>query len=147
MSHKRQRGFSLIEIMVVIVIIGLMVGVVGPALFGNVYQAQVQKVKTEFSTIETALDSYKLDNFTYPTSEQGLFALVSRPDAEPVPRKWREGGYLKKMPKDPWEREYIYLSPSDNGKPYDIISYGADGLQGGEGEAADISVWDEAEEL
>ncbi len=140
MLRNRQGGFSLIEIMVVIVIIGLMVGVVGPALFGNVYQAQVERVKNDFSSIKTALQTYKLDNYTLPTSEQGLLALVERP-AEGA-RKWREGGYLERLPKDPWENEYIYVSPADNGKPFDIISYGNDGLQGGEGEAADIGFWD-----
>ncbi|WP_053979328.1 type II secretion system major pseudopilin GspG [Marinagarivorans algicola] len=146
MLRKRQGGFSLIEIMVVIVIIGLMVGVVGPALFGNIAEAQKERIKNDFASIKTALQTYKLDNYTFPTTEQGLAALVSKPDVDPVPRKWREGGYLEKMPKDPFEREYIYLSPSDDGKPFDIISYGADGLQGGEGEAADISFWAEAAE-
>ncbi|BCD99108.1 type II secretion system major pseudopilin GspG [Marinagarivorans cellulosilyticus] len=145
MTRAKQGGFSLIEIMVVIVIIGLMVGVVGPALFGNIAEAQRERVTNDFASIKTALQTYKLDNYIYPTSEQGLDALVNKPDGEPVPRKWRDGGYLEKMPKDPWEREYIYLSPSDNGKGFDIISYGADGLQGGEGDAADISFWDEKE--
>lgn len=146
MLRNRQGGFSLIEIMVVIVIIGLMVGVVGPALFGNIAEAQRERVKNDFASIKTALQTYKLDNYIFPTTEQGLSALVQKPDVDPVPRKWRDGGYLEKMPKDPWEREYIYFSPSDNGKGFDIVSYGADGLQGGEGEAADISFWDEAEQ-
>lgn len=146
MTRKKQGGFSLIEIMVVIVIIGLMVGVVGPALFGNIAEAQRERVVNDFASIKTALQTYKLDNYIYPTSEQGLGALVNKPDGDPEPRKWREGGYLEKMPKDPWEREYVYLSPSDNGKGFDIISYGADGLQGGEAEAADISFWDEKED-
>lgn len=146
MLRKRQGGFSLIEIMVVIVIIGLMVGVVGPALFGNIAEAQKERIKNDFSSIKTALQTYKLDNYTFPTTEQGLLALVAKPDVDPVPRKWRDGGYLERMPKDPFEREYIYLSPSDDGKPFDIISYGADGLQGGEGEAADIGFWDVAAE-
>lgn len=146
MLRKRQGGFSLIEIMVVIVIIGLMVGVVGPALFGNIAEAQKERIKNDFSSIKTALQTYKLDNYTFPTTEQGLLALVAKPDSDPVPRKWRDGGYLERMPKDPFEREYIYLSPSDDGKPFDIISYGADGLQGGEGEAADVSFWDVAAE-
>jgi len=146
MTRTKQGGFSLIEIMVVIVIIGLMVGVVGPALFGNIAEAQRERVVNDFASIKTALQTYKLDNYIYPTSEQGLGALVNKPDGDPEPRKWRDGGYLEKMPKDPWEREYVYLSPSDNGKGFDIISYGADGLQGGEGEAADISFWDEKED-
>jgi general secretion pathway protein G len=146
MSRSRQAGFSLIEIMVVIVIIGLMVGVVGPALFGNIGKAQQERIINDFASMKTALQTYKLDNYVLPTSEQGLAALVSKPDSDPVPRKWREGGYLEKMPKDPWDREYIYLSPADNGKPFDIISYGADGLQGGEGDSADVSFWQEAEE-
>ncbi|HEY7774837.1 MAG TPA: type II secretion system major pseudopilin GspG [Marinagarivorans sp.] len=145
MSRTRQGGFSLIEIMVVIVIIGLMVGVVGPALFGNIAEAQKERVKNDFASIKTALQTYKLDNYIFPTTEQGLEALVNKPTGDPVPRKWRDGGYLEKMPKDPWERAYIYLSPADNGKPFDIISYGADGLQGGEGDAADISYWDDSE--
>ena len=146
MSRKRQGGFSLIEIMVVIVIIGLMVGVVGPALFGNIAEAQKERVKNDFASIKTALQTYKLDNYIFPTTDQGLEALVNRPDSDPTPRKWRDGGYLERLPKDPWERPYIYLSPSDNGKGFDIVSYGADGLQGGEGDAADISFWDAAAE-
>ncbi len=146
MSRQRQGGFSLIEIMVVIVIIGLMVGVVGPALFGNISEAQRERVKNDFASIKTALQTYKLDNYIFPTTEQGLDALVNRTDSDPSPRKFREGGYLERLPKDPWEREYIYLSPADNGKGFDIISYGADGVQGGEGDAADISYHDASAE-
>jgi general secretion pathway protein G len=141
MFQRRQGGFSLIEIMVVIVIIGLMVGVVGPALFGNVAEAQRERVKNDFAAIKTALQTYKLDNFNFPTSEEGLEALVSKPESA---RKWRDGGYLEKLPKDPWENPYIYVSPGENGKPFDLISYGNDRQQGGEGEGADIGFWDEA---
>jgi general secretion pathway protein G len=142
MTVKREGGFSLIEIMVVIVIMGLLLSVVGPAVFQNISQAKTQTAKAHMASMKTALQSYRLDNYTYPTTEQGLQALVTKPDSEPVPRKWRSEGYMEKLPKDPWERDYIYTSPAD-GHPFDIVTLGADGVQGGEGEDADISYWDE----
>lgn len=142
MKQGGQGGFSLIEIMVVIVIMGLLLSVVGPRVFDNINQAQDQTVRAHFGSLKTALDSYRLDNYRYPTTEQGLEALVSQPGADPVPKKWRQ--YMDKLPRDPWEGDYIYVSPADNGKPFDIYTLGADGVRGGEGQDADRSYWDDA---
>ncbi|MEY4589535.1 MAG: hypothetical protein RL497_1611 [Pseudomonadota bacterium] len=141
MTIKREGGFSLIEIMVVIVIMGLLLSVVGPAVFQNISQAKTETAKAHMGAMKTALQSYRLDNYTYPTSEQGLQALVAKPSSEPIPRKWRSEGYMEKLPQDPWERPYIYTMPSES-HPFDIVSLGADGQAGGEGEDADISYWD-----
>ena len=137
-----QRGFSLIEIMVVIVIMGLLIGVVGPRVFQNVEKAQIETAKANMANLKTALDSYRLDNYRYPTTEQGLDALIMKPDVDPEPKKWRQ--YMDKLPRDPWDNDYQYISPSDNGKPFDIYTLGADGVRGGEGNDADISFWDDA---
>lgn len=128
--------------MVVIVIMGLLLSIVGPAVFDNVGKAQEQTVKAHFGNLKTALDSYRLDNFRYPSTEQGLEALVFQPSSEPVPKKWRP--YMEKLPLDPWNNAYLYESPADNGRPFDIISLGADGQRGGEGDDADRSYWDDA---
>ncbi len=143
MTIKKQQGFSLIEIMVVIVIMGLLLSYVAPKVFQNVEKAQLQKVQADFSSIKTALANYRLDNFVYPTSEQGLEALVTKPQIAPEPRGWRSEGYLDKIPQDPWQREYLYLSPGENGKAFDIYTLGADGVRGGSGQDADISNWDD----
>ena len=142
MKKYAQQGFSLIEIMVVIVIMGLLLGVVGPAVFENIKQGQGARIKADFANLKTALQSYRLDNFAYPTTEQGLQALVTKPDIAPIPRKYRSEGYLEKLPRDPWDNQYVFVSPSDN-HPFDIYTLGRDGVQGGEGEDADISYWDE----
>ncbi len=127
--------------MVVIVIMGLLLSVIGPQVFQNVEQAQQQTVKAHFGNFKTALDSYRLDNFRYPTTEQGLEALVFQPDADTVPKKWRQ--YMDKLPRDPWDNEYLYESPSE-GRPFTIYTLGADGVRGGEGQDADVSYWDDA---
>lgn len=145
MKNVRQGGFSLIEIMVVIVIMGLLLGVVGPAVFDNIKDAQKGRVKGDFATMKTALQTYRLDNYNYPTTDQGLEALVSKPDVEPIPRKWRTEGYIEKLPSDPWQRPYVYVSPGEE-KPFEIFSYGRDGQQGGEGEDADINYWQNLDE-
>ena len=145
MKQQNQGGFSLIEIMVVIVIMGLLLSVVGPKVFQNVEQAQQQTVKAHFGSLKTALDSYRLDNFRYPSTEQGLDALVFQPDVDPVPKKWRQ--YMDKLPRDPWDNDYLYESPSDEGRPFNIYTLGADGVRGGEGQDADKSFWDDAAEL
>jgi general secretion pathway protein G len=142
MKQGGQRGFSLIEIMVVIVIMGLLLSVVGPAVFENITTAKLQTVRAHFGNFKTALDSYRLDNYRYPSSEQGLTALVMKPDGDPEPKKWRQ--YMDKLPKDPWENDYIYVSPGDNGRAFDLYTLGADGVRGGEGEDADIGYWDDA---
>lgn len=141
-SVKRQAGFSLIEIMVVIVIIGLLVGIVAPNVIGRADEARLQKVQADFKAIQTALKMYRIDNFVYPSTEQGLEALVTRPSLAPVPRNWKSGGYLESLPVDPWGNPYVYLSPGEV-RDYDIYTRGADGITGGEGNNADIGVWDQ----
>ena len=140
---KNLRGFSLIEIMVVLAIMGLLAAIVAPNVMNALTGGQVQKARADFANIETALKMYKLDNFTFPSTEQGLEALVSPPSSPPEPKNWRKDGYLPKMPKDPWGNDYLYVSPGE-GHPYDIYSLGSDGLNGGVDEAADLSVWDDA---
>lgn len=142
MQHRNQGGFSLIEIMVVIVIMGLLLSIVGPKVFDQIGTAKEKTVRAHFGNFKTALDSYRLDNFRYPTTEQGLEALVMQPDAEPVPKKWRQ--YMDKLPKDPWDTPYLYESPAEEGRAFDIYTLGADGQRGGEGEDADLSYWDDS---
>ena len=139
-SAKRQAGFSLVEILVVLVIMGLLISVVAPTVLNRADEARVQKAQADFKAIETALKIYRLDNYMYPTTEQGLAALVEPSTLDPEPRNFKQGGYLDALPIDPWGREYLYLSPGEHGE-FDIYSYGADGLSGGEGQAADIGNW------
>lgn len=130
---KKQAGFTLLEIMVVIAIIATLVAMVAPNIIGEAGSARVKTAKAEISTIVSALDMYKLDNFTYPKSEEGIEALVKKPASA---KNWRKGGYLKKMPVDPWGNEYLYYS--ENGG-VEVLSLGGDGEEGGEDEATDIS--------
>lgn len=142
MKHVRtQQGFTLIEIMVVMVILGLLVAIVAPNIMGRSDQAKVTVAKTQMSNIANALDLYRLDNSHYPSTQQGLKALVSKPSGSPEPKNYNPDGYLKSVPEDPWGNPYEYISPGTEG-PYDLLSYGSDGRQGGEGDASDISVWD-----
>lgn len=134
------RGFTLLEVMVVIVILGILASLVVPNLLGNKEKADQQKVVTDLVALENSLDMYKLDNSVYPSTEQGLQALVSKPAGTPEPRNYRNGGYIKRLPQDPWGNEYQYLSPGEQGE-IDIYSLGADGQEGGEGTAADIGNW------
>jgi len=136
-------GFTLIELMVVIVILGILAGLIIPRIMGRPEEARQMKAQVQIESMETALRLYKLDNGSYPTTDQGLQALVEPPTVGELPRAWREGGYLEKgkVPKDPWGNEYIYLSPGVHGE-YDLSSYGADGQQGGDGKNADINSWD-----
>lgn len=138
--NNKQAGFSLLEIMVVLVILGILVGLVAPNVLENVEKARLQQVKADFKTLETSLKLYKLDNFVYPSTEQGLQALVSKTDISPVPKNFKKGGYLDKLPKDPWGNDYIYLSPGDHGD-FDIYTLGADGTVGGEDADADLGNW------
>ncbi|MGF2734739.1 type II secretion system major pseudopilin GspG [Marinobacter sp. DUT-1] len=140
--HKRftQRGFTLIEIMVVMVILGLLVAIVAPNIMGRSDQAKVTIAETQLKNIQSALDLYRLDNSHYPSTQQGLEALVSKPSGSPEPGNWNPDGYLKSVPEDPWGNQFQYVSPGTEG-PYDLYSYGADGQEGGDGDAADISVW------
>lgn len=139
-STCRQRGFTLMEIMVVIFIIGLLVAIVAPNVMGNQDQAMQQKARADIATLEQALDLYRLENLRYPTSEQGLKALIEQPTSEPLPRAWRADGYVRRMPVDPWGSAYQYRSPGQYGR-IDVFSLGADGLEGGEGLDADIGNW------
>ncbi len=140
-KFKDNQGFTLIELMVVIVILGILAGLIVPNIMDTPDEAKQAKAKVDISAIETALKMYKLHNGSYPSTEQGLQALVQPP--EPKPPNWKRGGYLEKpqVPKDPWGNEYVYLSPGMQGD-YDIISYGADGVPDGEGVNRDISNWD-----
>jgi len=142
-SVPSDKGFSLIEIMVVIVILGILAGLVAPRLMNRTEEAQLVKAKVDIESIITALKLYKLDNGSYPTTEQGLSALIEAPSTEPLPRKYQKGGYLEKgsVPKDPWSNEYIYLSPGVH-DDFDIISYGKDKVPGGEEENKDINSWE-----
>ena len=138
----KSAGFSLVEILVVLVIMGLLISVVAPNVLNRADEARVQKVQADFKAIETALKIYRLDNYVYPTTEQGLLALVEKSSLDPEPRNFKNGGYLQELPLDPWGRAYLYLSPGENGE-VDIYSLGADGLSGGEEQSADIGNWKE----
>ena len=141
MKYSKSSGFSLIEIMVVLVILTLLASVVAPNLLVRADEARVSKARADFAAIESALALYRLDNYNYPTSEQGLMALVEKPTMAPEPANWREEGYLEEAPVDPWGNEYLYLRPGQDGRKFDIFSYGADGVQGGDGVDADIGNW------
>ena len=136
-------GFTLIEIMVVIVILGILASLIAPRLIGRTDDAKLLKARMDIANLETALKLYKLDSGVYPDTEQGLEALVKRPESGKIPAKWRAGGYLEKgrVPKDPWGNDFVYLSPGLQGD-FDIISYGADGVPGGEDENKDINNWE-----
>jgi len=133
-----QRGFTLIEIMVVVVIIGLLAAIVAPNLIGNIDRAAVIRAKGDIRSIETALNLYRLDNFRYPSNDEGLEALVTNPGAVSTPN-WNQ--YLRKVPSDPWNSTYRYRYPGQQGE-FDVFSYGADGQEGGEALNADIGNWD-----
>lgn len=142
MKAKGSAGFSLVEILVVLVIMGLLISVVAPTVLNRADDARVQKAQADFNAIETALKIYRLDNYVYPTTEQGLQALVEPSTLAPEPRNFKVGGYLGEVPVDPWGRPYLYLSPGEQGA-VDIYSLGADGLSGGEDQSADIGNWKE----
>jgi general secretion pathway protein G len=137
------RGFTLIELMVVIVILGILAGLIIPRIMGRPEEARRMKAKIQIESLGTALQLYKLDSGNYPTTEQGLQALVEAPTVGQLAKAWRKGGYLEKgkVPKDPWGNEYMYLSPGVNGD-FDLSSYGPDGEPGGEGEDEDINSWE-----
>lgn len=138
----REDGFSLLELMVVIAVMAILGAFLFPKIKDVPDEARISKAMTNIAALEDALRMYYLDNGQYPTTEQGLEALVSKPSTDPLPRKYREGGYLEKgkVPQDPWRNDYIYLSPGSHGD-FDIVSYGADGMEGGEKKNADIQSW------
>ncbi|OGR00132.1 MAG: type II secretion system protein GspG [Deltaproteobacteria bacterium RIFOXYD12_FULL_55_16] len=136
----RQAGFTLIEIMVVVVILGILAAVVVPRIMDRPDQARAIKAAQDIRIIENALRLYRLDNFAYPSTEQGLEALVTRPAIPPEPRRWKTGGYLDRLARDPWGNEYQYLNPGQHGE-IDIFCYGADGRPEGEGINAEIGNW------
>lgn len=140
---NNKAGFTLIEIMVVIVILAMLAALVGPKLMGRTDDAKIQTTRTQISNMETALKLYKLDNGTYPSTEQGLNALVAKPTVGVIPKNYKDGGYLEKkqVPKDGWGNDYLYVSPGEHGD-YDLFSYGADGAKGGDGKNSDITTWD-----
>lgn len=138
--QRKQRGFTLLEVMVVIVILGVLASLVVPNLLGNKEKADQQKVVTDISALEQALDMYRLDNSVYPTTDQGLEALVSKPSSSPEPRNYRDGGYIRRLPNDPWGNPYQYVMPGEHGA-VDIFSLGADGQEGGDGVNTDIGNW------
>jgi general secretion pathway protein G len=138
---RSSSGFTLIEIMVVMVIIAILGALIGPQILGRVDEARVTKAKADLRTLGTSLDLYRMDNFRYPTTDQGLQALVKQP-ADPSLKNWKAGGYVQKLSKDPWGNDYQYLNPGSHGGAYDLYSLGADGQPGGEGYDADIGNWD-----
>jgi general secretion pathway protein G len=142
-KHRKQAGFTLIELMVVVVIIAVLAGLIIPRFMGETDKAKQAKAKIQIESLESALKMYKLDNGSYPTTEQGLKALVETPTMGNLPKNWRQGGYLEKgrVPKDPWDHEYVYVSPGSHGD-FDLSSLGADGEPGGEGFDKDINNWE-----
>jgi general secretion pathway protein G len=141
MHRKKSGGFTLVEIMVVVVIIGLLATVVAVNVSGQSKEARISTTKVSIASIENALELYHLNNGFYPTTEQGLRALQEKPAMAPVPNNYPKGGYVKKAPKDGWNRDFVYRCPGTKGE-YDIISLGGDGAEGGEDANADISNWD-----
>jgi general secretion pathway protein G len=139
-SPKRTAGFTLIEIMIVVVIIGILVGLLAPRIMDRPDQARVVAARADIQAITGALKLYRLDNGSYPSAEQGLLALSKKPETGDIPRNWKPGGYLERLPKDPWDSEYQYLNPGIHGE-IDVFSYGADKKPGGEGYDADIGSW------
>src|ERR1051326_8691937 len=138
--RRAAAGFTLIEIMVVVVILSILAAFIIPKLSQEPEKARVAKAKQDIRALESALELYKLDNFYYPSTQQGLEALVQRPEGDPPAKNWKQGGYIQKLSKDPWGYPYQYLNPGTKGE-YDLFSLGADGKPGGEGQDADIGNW------
>ena len=144
-GSPRASGFTLIEIMVVVIIIGLLAAVIVPQVVNKVDEARVAKAKQDIQSLETALTMFRLDNSKYPTTDQGLQSLVKQP-TDPSIRHWRQGGYLERISKDPWGNDYQYVYPGTHGKEYDLYTLGSDAQPGGEGVAADIGNWNIGDE-
>ena len=137
--NNRQTGFTLLEIIVVVAIIAILAAYIAPKVAGRVDDARISKAKSDIRVLESSLELYKLDNFSYPSTEQGLSALITKPSGAEL-KNWRKGGYIKKLTKDPWGNDYQYLYPGSNGE-FDIFSMGADAAVGGRDEGADIGNW------
>ena len=140
-TPRSSTGFTLIEVMVVVVILSILAAIVVPRIMDRPDEARITKAKQDIRALESALNLYKLDNYDYPTTEQGLESLIQRPATPPEPQNWKTGGYVDRLPLDPWGNDYQYLSPGQNGA-IDLYSLGADGQIGGEGTKGDIANWD-----
>lgn len=140
MRSRRQHGFTLIEIMVVVTIIAILAAIVVPQVVGHVDEARVQRAKADVQTLAQALNIYKLDNYHFPSTDQGLESLVHKPSGQPEAANWKAGGYIERLPKDPWGHDYQYIQPGQHGA-VDVFSLGADGKLGGEGFDADVGNW------
>ena len=140
-GFRANAGFTLIEILIVVVILGILAGIVVVNVMDRPDQARVVAARSDIAAIMNALKLYRLDNSTYPSSEQGLQALVKKPENGEPPRNWKPSGYLERLPKDPWNTEYQYLNPGIHGE-IDVFSFGRDGRPGGEGVDADVGSWD-----
>jgi general secretion pathway protein G len=138
--NRKQAGFTLLEVMVVVVILGILAALVVPKIISRPDEARVIAAKHDIASLMQALKLYRLDNQRYPTSEQGLQALVAQPTTAPIPTNWKGGGYIDRLPRDPWGNPYQYLNPGVHGE-IDLFSFGADGAAGGEGNDADIGSW------
>jgi general secretion pathway protein G len=139
-QSPRRGGFTLIEVMVVIVILGILAALVVPRVLSRPDEARAVAAKQDLAVIGQALKLYRLDNQRYPSAEQGLTALITKPEVAPLPPNWKPGGYLERLPKDPWGNAYVYVNPGLHGE-IDVLSYGADGKPGGDGLDADIGSW------
>lgn len=140
MNKTTQQGFTLIEVMIVVVILGILASIVVPKIMGRPDEARATRTQQDIRAIGAALDLYRLDNFSYPTTDQGLEALVTKPAGLPQGAHWKQGGYLDQLPNDAWGRPYFYLRPGVHGE-YDLYSFGADGVEGGSEANADIGNW------
>lgn len=140
MNTKKHTGFTLIEVMIVVVILGILASIIVPKIMGRPDEARAARAKQDIRAIGAALDLYRLDNFSYPTTEQGLEALITKPSGLSEGSNWKKGGYLDSFPTDPWNKPYLYLQPGSHGE-YDLYSLGADGVEGGTEAGADITNW------